>query len=117
VGSLVTKYSDPTYHLCEKCGCVVNEMDAIKHLDEFGIHVPCPSCGGDQDMESAAECISCGAVTPMYQLTMDGWCRKCNKGAVEAYNALIDTMDKPLLDHLIDEYGDLHIESYGGDDD
>ena len=70
---------------CNDCGWVFDEPYLYEEPDVGYAALWCPECHSD-DIIEVAECKYCEELTPIHDLTIDGYCPDCVRRAAKKYD-------------------------------
>lgn len=90
---------------CNDCGAVFDEPYLYEEPDVGYKADWCPDCHSD-DITEVKECAYCGELTPVFDLTIDGYCRECVKNAARKFDLLLSSkFEKEELEIFKSEFG------------
>lgn len=89
---------------CDECGYEFDEPYIYREEDVGFEGWWCPSCHSDAITE-VKECANCGEVTPVYDLTADGYCDNCVEATRKKFNLFLKSkFEREELEILKDQW-------------
>ena len=89
---------------CNDCGWVFDEPYLYEEPDVGYKADWCPQCHSD-DIIEVAECKYCEELTPIHDLTIDGYCPDCVRRAAKKYDMFLNKCEPEELRIFEHEFG------------
>ena len=89
---------------CNDCGWVFDEPYLYEEPDVGYAALWCPECHSD-DIIEVAECKFCEELTPIHDLTIDGYCPDCVRRAAKKYDMFLNKCEPEELRIYKEQFG------------
>lgn len=89
---------------CEDCGAVFEEPFEYKEPDVNFFADWCPYCHSD-DIVEVKECELCGKLTPVFDMTIDGYCPECVTKTARKLNEFLGKCEPEEVRIFKEEFG------------
>ena len=87
---------------CNDCGWVFDEPYEYEERDVGYKADWCPECHSD-DITEVKECVFCGELTPVYDLTYKGYCPACVKATARKFDIMLLSHFEPEELEILEE--------------
>ena len=89
---------------CNDCGEVFDAPYEYEERDVNYFADWCPYCHSD-DIVEVKECELCGKLTPVFDLTIDGFCPECVEKAAKKYDQFLKSCEPEELKIFREQFG------------